>query len=423
MKKSYSVIFLCLLLPMFSLAQGNYKPGYVVTLKGDTVHGFISYGDWDSNPKAITFKTGVSNNPQKFTPGAIRFFSVDGIGSYQRYSGTISMDATDADHISNGRDPSFRIDTVFLKLIQKGSKVAFYSYDDGFKTRYYIAEKPDFMPTELGYHLYTNSGDASQNGRTVLDNEYMKQLFALAEKYNVLNDKLQADIQHSEYRKYDILDIVSKINNISKAEYIEKYQAKTRINLFATIALSMNTITPTKNYQKAGGKTETSYMPAISFGADLMDSPNSDKLVFRVEATLAESQYKSIYIYTGSPFVPVRYSYDQLAIALAPQIIYNFYHEKDFRMYVGAGVALTFYQYFNATYDIDYAATKVTNAHLVTSNFFNTFRTPFVFKAGVMFNIKIGAFVKYVTAAPVTNDYYFSLNSSSMQIGLSYTFH
>ncbi|MGZ3753472.1 MAG: hypothetical protein ACXVAU_19460, partial [Mucilaginibacter sp.] len=161
----------------------------------------------------------------------------------------------------------------------------------------------------------------------------------------------------------------------------------------------------------------------ISFGADLMDSPNSDKLVFRVEATLAESQYKSIYIYTGSPFVPVRYSYDQLAIALAPQIIYNFYHEKDFRMYVGAGVALTFYQYFNATYDIDYAATKVTNAHLVTSNFFNTFRTPFVFKAGVMFNIKIGAFVKYVTAAPVTNDYYFSLNSSSMQIGLSYTFH
>lgn len=36
-------VSLILILPAFSFAQSNYKAGYVVTTKGDTLRGFINY--------------------------------------------------------------------------------------------------------------------------------------------------------------------------------------------------------------------------------------------------------------------------------------------------------------------------------------------------------------------------------------------
>lgn len=424
MKLFCKVLLLAFLCPLLSFAQSNYKPGYVVTLKGDTLRGFINYVVWDSNPKEISFKTtAVDNETRKFTPADIGFFNIDGQESYQRYSGIISMDATDAGHISNGKDVSFKIDTVFLQLIQKGNNIAFYSYFDGFKTRFYIADKPDYLPVEMGYHLYTNSSDGSQAGKTVVDNAFMKQLFASAEKYGVLTTALQNDIQHLEYSKYDILDIVSKINGISKAEYKEKYSAKTSIRLFASAALSVTTIRPFGYYKKAGGKTETSYFPAVSFGLDLFANPHTEKLTFRVEGMISENQYKSIYIYTGSPYVPVRYSYTQLCLALAPQVIYNFYTKNDFAIFAGVGVAATFYKYSNATYDLNYADTKVTNGRLNPAGFFSAFNVPVLFKAGIKLNKNMGLFVNYFTSTQATQDIHFNLNASTIQAGLIYAFN
>ena len=44
MKKYFLVTLL--LLPLLSIAQSNYKSGYVVTLKGDTLRGYINYKEW-----------------------------------------------------------------------------------------------------------------------------------------------------------------------------------------------------------------------------------------------------------------------------------------------------------------------------------------------------------------------------------------
>jgi len=56
MKYFYLPLLLLLLFPFFASAQSNYKPGYVVTLPDDTIHGFIDYKEWDKNPEKISFK-------------------------------------------------------------------------------------------------------------------------------------------------------------------------------------------------------------------------------------------------------------------------------------------------------------------------------------------------------------------------------
>lgn len=147
MKFFFNALLAAVLLPTLSFAQSNYKPGYVINLKGDTLKGFINYQEWGANPDAIGFKSSLSDRDSKtLTPSDISYFNITGLDTYQRYSGPISMDATDKDHIGSFRDTTSKVAAVFLRAIQKGNNVALYAYTDGLKSRFFIGEAPDFHP-------------------------------------------------------------------------------------------------------------------------------------------------------------------------------------------------------------------------------------------------------------------------------------
>ena len=225
------------MVPAVSLAQSNYKPGYAINLKGDTLHGFIDYREWNSSPTKINFKYALNDQSRKLTVTDIRFFSVAGLESYQRYVGPITMD--NPSQVNAVKDTSFKIVTVFVKILQDGSRVTFYSYTDEVKTRFFIKEKQDLIPQELIYRVYNRPEDPSANDykyTTVKENAYFKQLFILAGKYNVLNDTLKNDIVRSDFYQQNLLEIVSKINGVSKTEYEAKYNEHTKINVFATFS-------------------------------------------------------------------------------------------------------------------------------------------------------------------------------------------
>lgn len=77
-----------------------------------------------------------------------------------------------------------------------------YSYSDHIKDRFYYTEKNSETPKELGYRVYYDSNKVNMfRGRTVNENTYMKQLYDLAFKYNVLTDRLQKMIEESGYEK------------------------------------------------------------------------------------------------------------------------------------------------------------------------------------------------------------------------------
>ena len=157
--------------------------------------------------------------------------------------------------------------------------------------------------------------------------------------------------------------------------------------------------------------------------------PNSRKLEFLVEVGVSGDQYQSINIPTGSPYVPVRYSYSQVWVALSPQVTYNFYNTEKLKIFAGFGLAITFHDYYNGTYDINYAATHVTNAPLKYDNFFNnqkaadffnTISYPLVITAGVKFTRKLEVFGRYYSASTVSQNHYFQLRYDNAQIGLGY---
>ncbi|MFI5162805.1 MAG: hypothetical protein ACHQHN_16105, partial [Sphingobacteriales bacterium] len=191
----------------------------VVTVKGDTLRGFINQKGWDINPGVISFKSSPKANVMKFSVGDITYFSVGKDARYQRYVGLISMDNVSEDHMIEYRDTTYKVDSVFLEVLQKGKNIALYGYSDALKPRFFVGEYPDYAPVELVYRLYYNPDQADfekQKGRTVNENTFMKQLFTLATKYNVVSEKLMKEISYYGYKEYYLVQVSKMINEGSK---------------------------------------------------------------------------------------------------------------------------------------------------------------------------------------------------------------
>jgi hypothetical protein len=419
--KNLNLLFLVIFLfPLFSIAQSNYKPGYVVTLKGDTLRGFIDYRGWNSNPDAISFKTAAdSRDIKRFTTADIDFFNVGDFESYKKCTCSVSEDGTNISNLSTARDTSFSMETVFLKVLQKGKNVALYSFTDDLKTRFYLGETPDYKPAELIYRIYNNS-----NNGTKFENGYLKTLFALAIKYNVLDDGLSKTFQLDSYNSAYILGIVSKINHISIAEEKKNYSQKSEFKLFLDAGLNIGSASSStaSSYTLGGGGPYTSYLPEFSVGLNMVPNPESGKIEFRVEVMYAESEFNSTYQLKVSPYIAMRASFNQTAISLVPQIIYNFYNAQNLKVFVGLGVDFTHFSYSNSYFGSKDPNVSDNGIGETDPFAFNSTDNSFIIKAGVKLHKNWEVYFNYVASTATTQGGYFGLNNSSKQIGLLYFF-
>ncbi|MET3981665.1 hypothetical protein ABIB62_004318 [Mucilaginibacter sp. UYP25] len=226
MKLIYKLLLAALIFPALSYGQGNFKPGYVITLKGDTLKGLISEHEWDSNPKAVSFKPDTIHTTQRFTVADIKQFTIADALTYKRYVCSISLGTVDENHL-NARDTTSKVDTVFLEQLQKGENISLYSYSDNTKTRFYTTEKDNDTPRELVYRLYMLSDPIVSK----TENQYRQQLASLALKYGALTDKLQRTLDDLEFREHTLVKVAAQINGIDKPLLVKKKKNYTKLTL------------------------------------------------------------------------------------------------------------------------------------------------------------------------------------------------
>jgi len=418
MRHIYPFVLLFFLLPLYTIAQHNYKPGYVVTNKGDTLTGFIDYKEWATNPNSITFKTSLNDEKrQKYDTENMTGFSITGLESYRLYTGPITTDATDPNHISTGRDSSFKVVTVFLKVLLKGKKITLYAYDNT-KRRFYISESSNYAPYELIYRIYLDEPRVIDGSRTVVEADYKKQLLMLAQKYSVLNYDISKEIRHSDYLDADLKSVVSQIDGGSKSEFKKAYNDKARINFYIGSAVNLATVTADGDYALAGGKNYKSTSPRAVVGFNVLLAPNTGRLILSAEISATNWQYRSDYMNKIYPYVLVHYSFDVFNLTFTPQIIYNLYNKPNFKIYGGAGLDFTSIKYSNEIF-------KSQDGQQVTViypfNFFEFSSVPFV-KAGIILDKRFDIYTKFDASTPVSGGPFFFLDFSVIQIGVNYFF-
>jgi len=403
MKQFFSLI-LFIITPVLLLAQSNYKPGYVVYLKGDTIKGFIDYKEWNINPREIHFKSDLSKSTyDEYNLKNTKSFAITGIEFYERFILPISQDQVDINKLAVSPDTTTVRDTVFLKLSASGRFIKMFKYIDEIKPRYFILENGENLPAELIYHAYYNP---SQSSTINYINTFRGQLTYLAQKNNVAAGNLKSVISRANYNESSIVKIVQLINGNNGEEFNPPGLIGSKWFIGAGINYHSLKFTQNTGTAFAGSfvTNNSGLFPEINAGIDVFTNKNTQKLVIAFELSATVNQFNVVN--TNNPGIvqsTTTLKFSQYNTALSPQINYNFYNTEQFKVFAGIGLALNFSFYNQYSYITSYnngsPSTEQKNYPSLQA-----FWLSFPLRAGVAINNKTVIYIKYFPAASITSD-------------------
>ncbi|MFI5162807.1 MAG: hypothetical protein ACHQHN_16115 [Sphingobacteriales bacterium] len=424
MKYLYVFLWVIFLFPFFVSAQSNFKPGYVVDSKGDTLRGFINYKEWDRNPSDITFKKNATDKALlKFGIHNASAFVINGFEYYERHIVSVSQDFTYFDKLTTTLDTTTKVDTVFLRVLNKGTIVALYSYTDDIKERYYESETTDNQPKELIYHIYLEA-DSNAYGRLSEKyiNRYRTQLHYIAEKNNLINQSLETRISESSYAENDLFKITALINGSTAKQFVSPNQFG--IRWFAGVAAQYSSLKFNGDLLVAGAPASNNITPRLSVGINVFPNVIIQKLYFRLDLSFSYNHYN---FFANAPNITpsganVSLNFWQFNGTLAPQLVYNFYNRNKFKIFLDVGAA------FNQSFYNNYQ--QITRYAVFPADIRNKYPelyhswTAFPLKAGITVNKKFELYIGYTSATPIAagSNARYTADVTSYMIGLNYLF-
>jgi len=416
MKRIDPLILALFLFPLFSIAQTNYKPGYVVTIKGDTLKGYINYMGRDENPNSIDFKSTPDNSTaENFTNKSASAFAVSGFEYFKRFTVNISQDQVELSNLKQGADTSYITYSVFLRILVTGNNVSLFSFTDKIKTRYYILEGNEAQPQELVYRVYYNLQNAAL---LQTENRYRVQVEYLAQKYHVNDSKLERQISNSQYSEAELMKIVQVINGNSSQQFTSKNRFGTR--WYAGIGVTNNNLSFKYNIRYPNN---SSTFPKISAGFDLFTNKNTEQFFFRAEMSYSTNQHSFIDV----PDIPGNSGYStslnnviQHNVSFSPQLVYSFYNSDKFKVFFdfGASINFSYYNNYQFSYIFNNGVTTVINE----SPTFDKNWVSFPIKSGIVWNKTLDIYISYTPSTIITGNNPATGVVYEYQAGINYLF-
>lgn len=420
MKKYYFILLT--LLPFLSVAQNNYKSGYVINSKNDTVRGFINYREWEQNPKNITFKNNQSTDEKTFSPNDIKYFEVTGLEYYQSCRVNISLGSLDADKLTINADTTTKSDIVFLRIVQTGKNATLYTYNDDIKLRFYLLDKTMSTPQELLYRKYLNPQD---RGQIITRNIYSSQLSAAASAGNVLTDKLSNEISVLRFDETDLKKLVAEINRGDGENPTKQWGKRGGVSFYGGIGLASSKLAYSGNAGSLPllGTSSSSVSPTLSAGINVYINPNVRRLLLRFEANFWLMSYNPSLSannpVTGSP----NYSSQEVKgfdVSFSPQVLYNLYNTDALKAYLGVGIALNVSNY--STNQFTQTTPGFAGISYSDNPKLENFWVSLPIKAGVVIGKKFDLNLCYTPSSVVNTETAYNVTITSMQLGINYIF-
>lgn len=411
------LVLLLLLLPFFTNAQSNYKPGYVVTSKGDTLHGLIDYRQWDNNPGTVAFKKEPGQgNPDIFTTKTANSFGVTGQEYFENHTVRVSQDPVDVANIESKLDTNYRIDRVFLQVINKGRFVILYRYKDNLKERFYLLETGQEQPYELAYHDFYNR---DESGIVQYIKRFHIQLQNVAQKNDVSNDHLLREISQSNYSETDLTKIIQNINGNTSSQFTTQKLFGTRWFAGAGVNYSQSKFNGIIDF--ANAPASSSVFPKIDGGIDFLFNKDIQKFYFRVEVLFTvNGPYTFITYNVGGSGGIVTLKFKQYNTSVIPQFVYNLYNRDKLKVFIDAGIAYNFAAYNDYRTIIAYNSFSTATLDKYPELLKSYYSIPI--KAGIVLNKKIEIYACYAPYSRITDYVQFDNSITSYQAGINYLF-
>ena len=414
----YFLPFVFTLITANAIAQSNFKGGYIINLRGDTLKGFINYKYRQQTAETIEFKnTSASTEIKTLKPEDIRAFYVSPGTTCISYSGPLSTNKNHYPDNDVEKDTTTIVGSVFLQQLLTGANTSLFTNTDQKKTHYFYQEK-NSKPIELIYYEFASSGQQLTTIRS-----FVAQLTILFNKYNGYNNNKLDLLQNVKFTQGDI-ENAFQIINANQVTYLDKHITESGFFIGGSIVRTLSTVNNiigvTPNI------SSVNYTPKINIGYDVYTSPTNNFL-FRgaLSFSYLNPSYPFNYISANSNSIPGNvYSFSVITISITPQAIYNFYHTNNLKVFVGAGVSFNFSSYKND--QLKFMQITSFSPYTILQNIsYNNFAYPafqptFPIEAGVTLNKHLEISFSY--CFPVSIQSATTFTPSSMGAGINYLF-
>ena len=291
----------------------------MVLLNGDTIKGQIDYKKWETNPLKIKFTNGSS--PVNYSPRDLRSFTVNGLDDYKSAIVEKDMRPVDIQGLLHSGDKELPVtDTVFLRLITTGNKVALYELLDT-KIHYYIEEGSNKQPEELIYKKYLTD----DNMGLIEKPHFRNQLTRLSANNN--SNSLAHKIEKCQYDETGLSTIIRIINgaDAKTAEAIEATKKRpVQIMVGGGIELYSTYID--------AGQYENKIAPIVNAAVDMFPARGSKILAVRLQLSYLPIKYE-----THSK-TSTNSSFSQSNLLPEMNLVFHFINRQTWKMYGGFGV-------------------------------------------------------------------------------------
>ncbi len=201
-------------------SQINFKKGYYITNNGEKIECFIKDSDSKNNPTKFEYKILEDSEVKTNTILNVQEFGIIDLLKFKRF--TVKIDRSDvlSNNLNQDRNPIFKEETLFLKVLVEG-KATLFSFVDEYVYRYFY-NVDNSIVEQLVFKTYSN-----HNGYTVKNNFFRQQLFSNL-KCNAITER---NVLALDYNREDLVGYFLKYNNCSNTTVVN-YEEKEKRKFF-----------------------------------------------------------------------------------------------------------------------------------------------------------------------------------------------
>ncbi|WP_340064051.1 outer membrane beta-barrel protein [Ascidiimonas aurantiaca] len=323
MKKKL-LFLLLLVLAVTSHSQIIFEKGYYINDSDQKIDCLIKNIDWKNNPVDFQYKLSEGSEIQVATIKTVKEFGVYGVSRYIRATVNMDRSASNVNFLDNKRNPEFKEEELFLKVLVEG-KANLYMYEDGNLKRYFY-NKGDAAIEPLVYKKYIDEGNKIGE-----NNRFKQQLWVDLKCPDFSMNK----IERLEYKKKDLVNFFTDYIKCNDQEFVdfEQSEKKDLFNLTIRPGLNVSSLS-IENNRNSSLNTDFDSELGFRFGieAEFILPFNKNKWAVIVEPTY--QYYKSEQQLDEQTNVSVDYK----SIELPVGIRHYFFLNENSKLFINGSV-------------------------------------------------------------------------------------
>ena len=201
-------------------SQVTYDEGYYINNLNQKIDCLIKNEDWDNNPTEFNYKISEQTKIKTLSIDSIKEFGINNVSKYIRFIVNIDRSSNSLSLMSNDKNPIFKKEQLFLKVLIEG-KASLFIYKDQNLRRYFYKTNHHNIDQLIFKKYKTEENKIGEN------NDFRGQLY----DHLKCKDISINDLKHIEYKQKALIKLFSKYNSCNNSEFVN-FEEKVKSDFF-----------------------------------------------------------------------------------------------------------------------------------------------------------------------------------------------